>query len=181
MLGIGLLLAIDHPHQHLDDPQSEGLPCRMKKPTMLIFAVASHNLPEGMAVGVVLAEFLSGEAGIALAGVVSLAVGIVVQNIPEGAVISMSLVSCGLARRKAFLYGVASGAMEPLGAALMLARIGIMTPALPYILAFAAGAMMYVVVEELIPETRAGRHSNVGVVALALGFTLMMVLDVALG
>lgn len=110
LLGIGLLLAIDHPHQHLDDPQSEGLPCRMKKPTMLIFAVASHNLPEGMAVGVVLAGFLSGEAAIALAGVVSLAVGIAIQNIPEGAVISMSLVSCGLTRRKAFLYGVVSGA-----------------------------------------------------------------------
>ena len=183
LLGIGLLLMIDHflPHQHLDDPQPEGMPCHMKKPTMLIFAVALHNLPEGMAVGVVLAGFLSGEATIALAGVVSLAVGIAIQNIPEGAVISMPLVSCGLTRRKAFLYGVASGVVEPLGAALMLACIGFMTPALPYILAFAAGAMMYVVVEELIPETQAGRHSNVGVVTLALGFTLMMVLDVALG
>ena len=183
LLGIGLLLAIDHflPHQHLDDPQPEGMPSRMKKPTMLIFAVALHNLPEGMAVGVVLAGFLTGEASIALAGVISLAVGIAIQNVPEGAIISMPLVSCGLTRKKAFLYGVASGAVEPLGAALMVACIGFMTPALPYILAFAAGAMMYVVVEELIPETQAGKHTNVGAVALALGFVLMMILDVALG
>lgn len=183
LLGIGLLLAIDHflPHQHLDDPQPEGMPSRMKKPTMLIFAVALHNLPEGMAVGVVLAGFLTGEAAIALAGVISLAAGIAIQNVPEGAIISMPLVSCGLTRKKAFLYGVASGAVEPLGAALMVACIGFMTPALPYILAFAAGAMMYVVVEELIPETQAGKHTNVGAVALALGFVLMMILDVALG
>ena len=183
LLGIGLLLGIDHflPHQHLDDPQPEGVPCRMKKPTMLIFAVALHNLPEGMAVGVVLAGFLTGEASIALAGVISLAAGIAIQNVPEGAIISMPLVSCGLTRKKAFLYGVASGAVEPLGAALMVACIGFMTPALPYILAFAAGAMMYVVVEELIPETQTGKHTNVGAVALALGFVLMMILDVALG
>lgn len=183
LLGIGMLLAIDHflPHQHLDDSKPEGMPSRMKKPTMLIFAVALHNLPEGMAVGVVLAGFLSGETSIAFAGVLSLAIGIAVQNIPEGAIVSMSLVSSGLSRRKAFLYGVASGAVEPLGAALMIACIGIMTPFLPYVLAFAAGAMMYVVVEELIPETQAGKHTNVGAVALALGFVLMMILDVTLG
>lgn len=183
LTGIGLLLLIDHflPHQHLDNPEPEGVPCTMKKPTMLIFAVALHNLPEGMAVGVVLAGFLTGEAGIALAGVIALAVGIAIQNVPEGAIISMPLVSNGLSRKKAFLYGIMSGAVEPLGAALMIAFVGVMTPALPYILAFTAGAMMYVVVEELIPETQEGRHSNVGVIALALGFILMMILDVALG
>lgn len=183
MLGMGLLLLVDHflPHQHLDSTQPEGVPSSMKKPTMLIFAVALHNLPEGMAVGVVLAGFLSGEASIALAGVIALAVGIAIQNVPEGAIISMPLVTSGLSRKKAFVYGVLSGAVEPLGALLMVAFVGIMTPALPYILAFAAGAMMYVVVEELIPETQAGRHTNVGVIALAIGFVLMMILDVALG
>lgn len=183
LAGMGLLLLIDHflPHQHLDNPQPEGVPSTMKKPTMLIFAVALHNLPEGMAVGVVLAGFLTGEAGIALAGVMALALGIAIQNVPEGAIISMPLVSCGLSRKKAFMYGILSGAVEPLGALIMVAFVGIMTPALPYILAFAAGAMMYVVVEELIPETQAGRHTNVGVIALAIGFILMMILDVALG
>lgn len=183
LAGMGLLLLIDHflPHQHIDNPNPEGVPTTMKKPTMLIFAVALHNLPEGMAVGVVLAGFLTGETGIALAGVIVLALGIAIQNVPEGAIISMPLVSSGLSRRKAFLYGFLSGVVEPLGALIMVACVGIMTPALPYILAFAAGAMMYVVVEELIPETQAGRHTNVGAIALAFGFVLMMILDVALG
>lgn len=153
----------------------------MKRPTMLIFAVALHNLPEGMAVGVVLAGFLTGEASITLAGVVALTVGIAIQNVPEGAIISTPLLSCGLSRKKSFLYGFLSGVVEPLGALLMIAFIGTMTPTLPYILAFAAGAMMYVVVEELIPETQSGKHTNVGAIALAFGFVLMMILDTALG
>ena len=183
LLGMGFLLAFDHflPHQHLDSTEPEGIKSSMKRPTMLIFAVALHNLPEGMAVGVVLAGFLTGEASIALAGVIALAVGIAIQNVPEGAIISAPLRSCGLSRKKSFLYGFLSGVVEPLGALLMLAFVGAMTPALPYILAFAAGAMMYVVVEELIPETQNGKHTNVGAIALAFGFVLMMVLDTALG
>lgn len=183
LAGMGFLLLFDHflPHLHLDSPKPEGVPTTMKRPTMLIFAVALHNLPEGMAVGVVLAGYLTGQTDIALAGVVALAVGIAIQNVPEGAIISMPLVSSGLSRRRAFLYGVLSGAVEPVGAALMIALVGVMTPALPYILAFAAGAMMYVVVEELIPETQTGRHTNVGAIAVAVGFVLMMILDVALG
>ncbi len=183
LLGMGFLLAFDHflPHQHLDSAEPEGMKSSMKRPTMLIFAVALHNLPEGMAVGVVLAGFLTGEASIALSGVIALAVGIAIQNVPEGAIISAPLRSCGLSRKKSFLYGFLSGVVEPLGALLMLAFVGAMTPALPYILAFAAGAMMYVVVEELIPETQSGKHTNVGAIALAFGFVLMMVLDTALG
>ncbi len=183
LLGMGFLLAFDHflPHQHLDSAEPEGIQCAMKRPTMLIFAVALHNLPEGMAVGVVLAGYLTGETSIALAGVLALAIGIAIQNVPEGAIISTPLLSCGLSRKKSFLYGFLSGIVEPLGALLMLVFVGIMTPALPYILAFAAGAMMYVVVEELIPETQSGKHTNVGAVALAIGFVLMMILDVALG
>lgn len=183
LAGMGFLLLFDHflPHLHLDSPKPEGVPTTMKRPTMLIFAVALHNLPEGMAVGVVLAGYLTGEVGITLAGVVALAAGIAIQNVPEGAIISMPLVSSGLSRRRAFVYGVLSGAVEPLGALLMIALVGVMTPALPYILSFAAGAMMYVVVEELIPETQTGRHTNIGAIAVAVGFVLMMVLDVALG
>ncbi len=183
LLGIGFLLAIDHllPHLHLDSPKPEGLSCSIKKSTMLIFAVALHNLPEGMAIGAVLSGFLTGEAGITFAGVIALVLGITIQNTPEGAIISMPLVSCGLSRKKAFLYGFLSGVVEPLGALLMIVFVGVMTPVLPYILAFAAGAMMYVVVEELIPETQTGRHTNVGAVALAIGFVVMMILDVSLG
>ena len=182
-LGALFLMVLDAlmPHLHPGSSEAEGVHTSFKRTTLLVLAVTLHNIPEGMAVGVVLAGFLTGEASIALAGVISLAVGIAIQNVPEGAIISMPLVSCGLTRKKAFLYGVASGAVEPLGAALMVACIGFMTPALPYILAFAAGAMMYVVVEELIPETQTGKHTNVGAVALALGFVLMMILDVALG
>lgn len=183
LAGMGFLLLFDHflPHLHLDSPKPEGVPSAMKRPTMLIFAVALHNLPEGMAVGVVLAGYLTGQTDIALAGVVALAAGIAIQNVPEGAIISMPLVSSGLSRKRAFLYGVLSGAVEPAGALVMIALVGVMTPALPYILAFAAGAMMYVVVEELIPETQTGQHTNVGAIAVAVGFVLMMILDVALG
>lgn len=183
LAGMGLLLVIDSllPHLHIDAKKPEGVPSNFKNSTMLFFAIALHNLPEGMAVGVVLAGFLSGESTIALAGVVALAIGIAIQNIPEGAVISMPLVSSGLSKGRAFGLGFLSGVIEPLGALLMLAFTSLVTPFLPYVLAFAAGAMIYVVVEELIPETQAGEHSNVGTIGVALGFTLMMVLDVALG
>lgn len=183
LAGMGVLLVIDSllPHLHLDSDKPEGIPSGLKNSTMLFLAIAIHNLPEGMAVGVVLAGFLSGESTIALAGVVALAIGIAIQNIPEGAVISMPLVSNGLSKGKAFGLGFLSGVIEPIGALLMLAFTSLVTPFLPYVLAFAAGAMIYVVVEELIPETQAGEHSNVGTIGVAIGFTLMMVLDVALG
>lgn len=183
LLGMGLLLIMDHllPHQHIDSDTPEGVEVHLRKPTMLIFAVALHNLPEGMVVGVVLAGFLSGNSGIALASVVTLALGMAIQNIPEGAIVSTPLLTNGLSRNRAFLYGMLSGVVEPVGALVMLAFVSAMTPALPYILAFAAGAMMYVVVEELIPETQIGRHTNIGAVTVALGFVLMMVLDIALG
>lgn len=182
LAGIGFLLLIDHflPHQHLSSEEPEGIKAPLKKPTMLTFAVALHNLPEGMAVGVVLTGFLSGDAGISLSALIALACGIAIQNIPEGAIISGPLATY-LSKRKAFLAGVGSGAIEPLGVGLMLAATGIMTPLLPYVLAFAAGAMIYVVVEELIPETQSGKHTNIGTIGVAIGFTLMMILDVALG
>ena len=183
LLGMGFLLAFDHflPHQHLDSAEPEGIRCSMKRPTMLIFAVALHNLPEGMAVGVVLAGFLTGETSIALAGVLALAIGIAIQNIPEGAIISMPLKSAGAKRRNAFFYGMLSGAVEPVGAFVTILLAAWLVPALPYLLAFAAGAMIYVVVEELVPEAVEGEHSNVGTIAFAFGFVLMMILDVALG
>lgn len=182
LAGMGVLLLVDSllPHIHLDSDEPEGRPSRLKRPTMLFFAVAIHNLPEGMAVGVVLAGFLAGEAGITLAAVATLAIGIAVQNFPEGAIVSMPMASY-TSRGKAFAYGVASGAIEPLGALLMLAVTAVAEPLLPYVLGFAAGAMLYVVVEELIPETQAGRHTNIGTIGVGLGFVLMMMLDVALG
>ncbi len=183
LAGMFLLLIIDCilPHLHISALEPEGRPSGLKKPTMLFMAIAIHNLPEGMAVGVVLAGFLEGDAGIGIAALAALAIGIAIQNVPEGAIVSMPLLSSGLTKGKAFAYGVASGAIEPVGALLMLAVTSMIAPFLPYVMAFAAGAMMYVVVEELIPETQAGKHTNIGTVGLALGFTLMMVLDVALG
>lgn len=183
LLGMFALLLIDRftPHLHVGSDEPEGVHSGFKKPTMMLFALAIHNLPEGMAVGAVLAGFLAGDPGIALPAVVALSVGIAIQNIPEGAVVSLPLVSNGLSRLKAFGAGAACGAVEPAGALLMLAITGVATPALPYILSFAAGAMMYVVTEELIPETQQGRHTNIGTIGVAIGFALMMVLDVALG
>ncbi len=149
---------------------------------MLVLAVTLHNIPEGMAVGVVFAGMLSGSTGITVAGAFSLAIGIAIQNFPEGAIISMPLKSEGqMSRKKAFLYGTLSGAVEPVGAALTIALASVIDPFLPYLLSFAAGAMLYVVVEELIPEASEGEHSNLGTVGFAVGFVLMMVLDVALG
>lgn len=181
--GMFLLLLIDHflPHQHVNADEPEGVSATLKKPTMMLFALAIHNLPEGMACGAVLAGFLAGDASITLASVVALSLGIAIQNVPEGAIVSLPLVSNGYSRAKAFGMGTLCGAVEPLGALLMLAVTEVATPFLPYVLAFAAGAMMYVVTEELIPETQEGAHTNIGTIGLAVGFSLMMVLDVALG
>ena len=183
LAGMGFLLALDTfvPHMHMDSDCPEGMSCSLGRSKMLVIAVALHNLPEGMAVGVVLSGMLSGSQIITTAGAFALAIGIAIQNFPEGAIISMPLVSTGVSRRRAFGYGVASGVVEPIGAALTILLTSLVEPILPYILSFAAGAMIYVVVEELIPESQAGAHSNIGTIGAALGFTLMMILDVALG
>ena len=181
LLGMGFLLVLDQviPHQHLDSDCPEGAPCAAKKSTMLMLAVTLHNIPEGMAVGAVLAG-LGTAGGISKAAAFTLAVGIAIQNFPEGAVISMPMKEA-VGRKRAFAYGVLSGAVEPVAALLTVALSRFLIPALPYLLAFAAGAMLYVVVEELIPESAEGKHSNVGTIAFSLGFVLMMILDVALG
>ena len=182
-LGVLFLLALDKliPHMHMHSDCPEGRSCGLGKSTMLVFAVALHNLPEGMAVGVLLAGLVSGNESISPAAVLALAIGIAIQNVPEGAIISMPLKSNGMGSGKAFALGAASGAVEPLGAVLTLLLAGVLTPVLPYVLAFAAGAMLYVVVEELIPEMSEGDHSNIGTVFFTVGFSVMMVLDVALG
>ena len=148
---------------------------------MLILSVTLHNIPEGMAVGVCFAGFLAGNTGIALLEAVVLAIGIAIQNIPEGAIISMPLKSEGMSKSKAFLYGTLSGIVEPVGAIITILLTNIVIPILPYLLSFAAGAMIYVVVEELIPESQEGEHSNIGTIGVAIGFVIMMILDVALG
>ena len=181
--GFLFLLLLDKliPHLHLGSDCPEGMPCNLGKSAMMVFAVALHNLPEGMAVGVVVAGWLVGEAGISAAGALALALGIALQNLPEGAIISMPLKSGGMSRGKAFGYGVLSGVVEPIGAVVTILLADLIVPALPYFLSFSAGAMLYVVVEELIPEMSEGEHSNLGTVFFAVGFTLMMMLDVALG
>ena len=181
-LGILLLLALDEiiPHMHLDR-KCEGPHCSLQKSTMLVFAVALHNLPEGMAVGVVFAGWLAGNEMMSLSGALILALGIAIQNFPEGAIISMPLRSEGASKGKAFFYGMLSGLVEPIGAIITILAAEFFTPILPYCLSLAAGAMFYVVVEELIPEMSEGEHSNIGVLAFSVGFTLMMILDVALG
>ncbi len=181
--GIGFLLLLDHiiPHLHIEEGKVEGPRTRLAKTTMMVLAVTLHNIPEGMAVGVVYAGYLSGSAEITAGGALALAIGIAIQNFPEGAVISMPLHAEGKSKRKAFRDGVLSGAVEPLGAALTIVMAGFVIPAMPYLLSFAAGAMMYVVVEELIPEMAHGEHSHIGVLMFSLGFTLMMALDVVLG
>ncbi len=183
LVGVGFLLALDTliPHLHLDSTTPEGRPSTLGKSLMLVLAVTLHNIPEGMAVGVVLAGMRAGNEAISAAGALALAAGIALQNFPEGAIISMPLVSTGISKRKAFGYGLLSGVVEPVGAVLTILLTSLVTPILPYVLAFAAGAMIYVVVEELIPEAQAGAHSNIGTIGAALGFALMMVLDVALG
>ena len=180
--GFLLLLGLDHfiPHMHMDGCP-EGVPCGLGKSTMMVFAVALHNLPEGMAVGIVAAGWLAGAESVTAAAALSLSLGIALQNLPEGAIISMPLKSNGMGRGKAFGWGVLSGVVEPLGAILTILLADLLLPILPYMLALAAGAMLYVVVEELIPEMSEGGHSNIGTICFAIGFTLMMVLDVALG
>lgn len=181
--GIIFLLILDEtiPHLHLNSNHVEGPKVQLKKTTMLVLAVTLHNIPEGMAVGVVFAGVLSGESEITMMGAMVLAIGIAIQNFPEGAIISMPLKSEGVGKGKAFLYGAASGAVEPIAALLTVLVSGFIIPALPYLLSFAAGAMIYVVVEELIPEMSEGKHSNIGTILFSLGFTVMMMLDVALG
>ena len=182
-LGIGFLLALDHliPHLHRRGEQAEGPKSRLARTTMLVLAVTLHNIPEGMAVGVVYAGLLGGSARITEGGALALALGIAIQNFPEGAIISLPLHAEGKSRSASFVLGVLSGAVEPVFGALTVLAAGLVVPAMPYLLSFAAGAMFYVVVEELIPEMAAGEHSHVGVLLFALGFSLMMVLDVALG
>ncbi len=182
-LGILFLLVLDKtvPHLHMNSSKAEGPKSSLKKTTMLVLAVTLHNLPEGMAVGVVYAGWMSGEAGITVMGALALSLGIAIQNFPEGAIISMPLRSEGVGKGRALLYGVLSGVVEPVGAALTILAAGVVVPLLPYLLSFAAGAMIYVVVEELIPEMSEGAHSNLGTVLFAAGFTVMMALDVALG
>ncbi|MBQ6967645.1 MAG: ZIP family metal transporter [Lachnospiraceae bacterium] len=182
-LGALFLLLLDTiiPHLHLNSDTAEGPKVKLQRMTMMVLAVTLHNIPEGMAVGVVLAGLASGNALITSGGALALALGIAIQNFPEGAIISMPLCAEGKSKWKAFVYGVLSGAVEPIGAVLTIMAAGLIIPAMPYLLSFAAGAMVYVVVEELIPEMSEGEHSNIGVVMFVLGFTLMMALDVALG
>ncbi len=182
-LGIFFLLFLDCviPHLHVNAEKAEGPKTKLQRTTMMVFAVVLHNIPEGMAVGVVYAGMISGNTGVTAGGALALALGIAIQNFPEGAIISMPLRAEGESKGKAFLNGVLSGAVEPVGAAITIMATGLVLPAMPYLLSFAAGAMMYVVVEELIPEMAEGEHSNIGVIMFAVGFTLMMALDVALG
>ena len=182
MVGIGFLLLLDEvtPHMHMD-LQDEGPKTGLRRTTKLVLAVTLHNIPEGMAVGVVYAGWLHGGQAVSQAAALALALGIAIQNFPEGAIVSMPLRAEGMSKAKTFWYGVLSGAVEPVAALVTILASSFVVPVLPHLLAFAAGAMMYVVVEELIPEMSEGEHTNVGTVAFSLGFVLMMVLDVALG
>ena len=181
--GILFLLALDHiiPHLHAKSGQAEGPKSRLQRTTMMVLAVTLHNIPEGMAVGVVYAGYLSGQAQITAAGALALSLGIAIQNFPEGAIISLPLRAEGMKKSRAFLDGVLSGIVEPVGAVLTVLAARFVAPALPYLLSFAAGAMLYVVVEELIPEMSEGKHSNIGTIFFAVGFSVMMILDVSLG
>ncbi len=182
-LGILFLLLLDHiiPHLHVNMNQTEGPRSKLTRTAMLVLAVTLHNIPEGMAVGVVYAGLVSGSANISSGGALALALGIAIQNFPEGAIISMPLYSEGKSKPRSFVLGVLSGAVEPVAGGLTVLISSMIVPAMPYLLSFAAGAMLYVVVEELIPEMSQGKHSNVGVISFAAGFSLMMALDVALG
>ena len=182
-IGILFLLALDHiiPHLHQNSKNAEGPKVRLKRTTMMVLAVTLHNIPEGMAVGVVYAGYLTGSAEITAAGALALSLGIAIQNFPEGAIVSLPLVAEGMKKSKAFAEGVLSGIVEVIGAALTILAARYIVPSLPYLLSFAAGAMLYVVVEELIPEMSQGDHSHSGPIFFALGFSLMMILDVALG
>lgn len=183
LLGITFLLVLDSviPHMHLKSDKPEGIKSKLKKTTMMVFAVTLHNIPEGMAVGVTFAGALTQNAGITMAGAFALAIGIAIQNFPEGAIISMPLKAEEMSKGKSFLYGTLSGIVEPISAIITMLLTNAVSLILPYLLAFAAGAMIYVVVEELIPESQSGEHSNIGTIGVAIGFTIMMILDVALG
>lgn len=183
LLGIGFLFLIDEltPHLHIGTDKPEGMTSRLSKTAMLALAVTIHNLPEGMAVGVVFAGAENGMANISVTSAVAVSLGIAIQNIPEGAIISMPMRAAGNSRWKSFLIGSLSGAVEPVGAVAVLLLASLLMPVLPYMLAFAAGAMFYVVVEELIPEASNGQHSNLSTIGFAIGFVLMMVLDVVMG
>ena len=182
-LGVGFLLLLDSviPHLHLNAEKAEGVKSRLARTTMMVLAVTLHNIPEGMAVGVVYAGMLSGSSQITAGGALALALGIAIQNFPEGAIISMPLHAEGKSKGRSFLSGTLSGIVEPIAAVVTILAAGLIVPAMPYLLSFAAGAMMYVVVEELIPEMSNGKHSNIGVLLFPVGFLLMMALDVALG
>ena len=182
LLGMGFLLLLDTviPHLHINSSEPEGPKAKIKKSTMLIFAVTLHNIPEGMAVGVILGSSMLANSNIATSAAWALAIGIAIQNFPEGAILSMPLHSDGMKKSKAFVIGTLSGIVEPIASILTILLIGFISPALPYLLAFAAGAMMYVVVEELIPESQADPHSNIPTLGFTAGFVLMMILDYAL-
>jgi len=183
LLGIGFLLALDEltPHLHVGTDKPEGPRSHLSRTAMLALAVTIHNLPEGMAVGVVFAGAEEGAAGMTLASALAVSIGIAIQNVPEGAIISMPMRAEGNSKWRSFLIGSLSGAVEPIGALAVVLLASLMTPVLPYMLAFAAGAMFYVVVEELIPEASEGEHSNLSSIGFAIGFVLMMVLDVVMG
>lgn len=182
-LGIVFLLCMDKvvPHIHVENGQQEGVKAKLKKTTMLVFAVTLHNIPEGMAVGIVYAGLGTQMSGITAAGAAALAFGIALQNIPEGAIISLPLKGEGMSKTKAFLYGTLSGIVEPIGAFITVLLTAYITPVLPYMLAFAAGAMVYVIIEELVPESAASEHSDIGTIGFTAGFVIMMIMDVALG
>ncbi len=182
-LGVLFLLFLDTvtPHLHMNSDEPEGPKSNLKNTTKLVLAVTIHNIPEGMAVGVVYAGLLAEQSEITMLGALALSLGIAIQNFPEGAIVSMPLRSQGMSRRKACLYGIASGAVEPVAALITILLSSILVPVLPYFLSFAAGAMLYVVVEELIPEMAEGKHSNIGTLMFAAGFSIMMILDVTLG
>jgi ZIP family zinc transporter len=183
ILGIIFLLILDNiiPHLHIKSKEQEGLKTKLGKSAMMVLAVTLHNVPEGMAVGVALAGAISGSRSITVAGAIALSIGIAIQNFPEGAIISMPLKDEGNSKGKSFLYGSLSGIVEPIGGLFTILLTSLVVPILPYLLSFAAGAMIYVVVEELIPESQVGKHSNLGTIGFSVGFIVMMILDVALG
>ena len=183
ILGIIFLLILDNiiPHLHVKSKEPEGMKSNLGKSTMMVLAVTLHNIPEGMAVGVALAGAISGNSTITIAGAIALSIGIAIQNFPEGAIISMPLKEEGNSKSKSFLYGTLSGTVEPIFGGITIILTSLVVPILPYLLSFAAGAMIYVVVEELIPESQVGKHSNLGTLGFAFGFIIMMILDIALG
>ena len=183
LLGVFFLLLLDNiiPHLHLKSNQPEGIKSKLKNSTMMVLAVTLHNIPEGMAVGIALAGAINGSSTITMAGALALSIGIAIQNFPEGAIISMPLKSEGLSKGKAFLYGMLSGIVEPIGAIITILLTSLVAPILPYLLSFAAGAMIYVIVEELIPESQVGKHSDIGTIGFSIGFVIMMILDITLG